>query len=339
MVSYNEWERDQNRPKTEKKIDWKVLFLVSLVVLIAVELFWVFLRARKSERENYFNAISTSVELPLISGEATEQIEIELNAAPEHSLLTKKALTEFRQDALSRNPEKLAYPYHSSPIFSLISDSAPMVSLASYYLETPPSGFIAGTPASGLEIANPLLLLSAEFTTLSIHGSLKWRKEKLEEIRTIAKVNDRLIPFVPAPIQLQYDTSNRKAQVTYDISLHIEELNNWVEQPLSKESIDFALKSLNAADFGFSYIYLSLPDSKEIEAQEMTSPVLNGVHVGYDDSGCGEGIGCNVEKSRIPSLSNIRISHLPAQAVFYLWQLKPENQTVPADMIYTINFK
>ena len=131
----------------------------------------------------------------------------------------------------------------------------------------------------------------------------------------------------------------RLAQVTFDVSRCLAEINRWTTRPLDVTLASFSLIAYNARDMNLNYIYLSLKDSRnlfKVNPPDSPCAIPHFIHRG---GSCGYPGGCNNASPYTPEISDIEIERLDAQAVIWLWRQKPVSIEQPPDMTFVINFR
>ncbi len=248
------------------------------------------------------------------------------------------ALSELRTKIVQQFPQLVTEPYKpSASVFNGIKEGSPWFSLQGFFYSGPGEQSVQGPSAEGRYILNPLLLVGADLWGLSIwtEGNLKWDREKV----SAAKLSVPPVRLYPHPLNLTYLPQERRAEVTYQASLFLYETKDWVLAPLDKSQINFGITAYNARDFGYRFIYLS-PKSENIEAPKLKkSPLPITDFLSFQGSLCGNSSGCNHRNSPMPQLDTIKVTALPAKAVFDLWRGPPEDASTPAHFSFTIIIK
>ena len=192
-----------------------------------------------------------------------------------------------------------------------------------YYFYGTDDNVAANTPMEAFALANPLILLKPDFSSLSIKGQVVWDQEKITSSSVIRK---RDFPLYPKPSNLTWYPKEGRAVLTYHIGKYIQRLNEWVLKPVAPEKIVFSISPYNAYDLGLNFFFLALEESSNISApmlQERAVPTFS--IMAFSESGCGKKDGCNRLVTYLPAYQNITANLLPAEAVFYLWRGRPRS--------------
>jgi hypothetical protein len=188
-------------------------------------------------------------------------------------------------------------------------------------------------------ILNPYLLVGAEFRGLSIWSDgdrpLAWDKAHITE----QDLNRPDFPFYCPPSNLRWQPRAAHAEITYDLSRCLAELNRWTLQPLDVAQANFDLIAYNARDMNLNYLYLALESSQNLSKHDPTpAPVAISQFIHRGNS-CGYPGGCNNMSPHTPQMEGLSIERLPANAAIWLWTSKPTSLNQPPDMTFIIHFR
>lgn len=188
-----------------------------------------------------------------------------------------------------------------------------------------------GPPAESLGLTNPFLLLSPDFTGLSIRSGLIWKNDSA----TLDLLDRGELPLHPTPKAIIWDSEKSRVDVYYDINKFIQSISPHLTANPAKDKISFDLISFNSVDFGFVWGMLDSTQSTAISGSSDISILYSGFS--YDPNGCGLAQGCN-RRVNFSKFNGMVVEQLPARAVFKLWIDKPENADSPPNLTYSIHF-
>lgn len=188
-------------------------------------------------------------------------------------------------------------------------------------------------------LANPFLLVAAEFQGLSIWApgtsGPAWDRGR---IRT-ELLHDPGFPLFCPPERLQWWPRQARAEVTCDVSKYLAEVSVWTTRPLSLASASFDLVAYNVRDMNLNYLFFSVANSENVAPPEPTSsPVLIAQYIHRGDI-FGYPGGCSNMSPRVDALCDYRLEGLPARAAIRLWARRPANVASPHDMLFVIQFR
>ena len=260
-------------------------------------------------------------------------IALKIYAPSPDSKLTLDGIVRIRREALESTPQLSITNYTPvAGLFTQVKDDLPWISEQDSYVLGDKARKFQGVAAEGLSIANPLLLLRPEFIDLSIHGKLQWNQEIIID-------QNPSFPIRPLLSSLVWQPSKSSATAVYLLSHFISQIRGLTTNPITVENSVFSVVSYNAVDFGFNFIQLALNKSSNIQNPNQSNVAQLGFSaVGYSDKLCGENV-CNGLLLSPPSLNNIIIEKLPAQAVFHLWKKWPESASVQPDFEFSLEFE
>jgi len=302
-----------------------------IVLLVVVDLAVVIYGIRQLPRPNR-NALALG-EITGLSG----SLDIEIHLPTELDEKSKAEVFELREEAVYRYPDLISGDYApSDAVFGQIKDHLPWWGVQGQFYFGSGERSIEGPAEESRFILNPYLLVAAEFYGLSIwsRGDLWDRARTTEEI--LGQVG---FPLYCRPARLRWWARESRAQVTYDVSLYLDDVNRWTIQPLCVADASFDLVAYNARDLNLNYIYLSFQDSRNLAMKEPPVGPVVIRHFIHQGGSCGYPDGCNNMSPHTPELSGIQIKQLPARATIWLWAQEPESVEQSPDMIFVIHFE
>jgi len=143
-------------------------------------------------------------------------------------------------------------------------------------------------------------------------------------------------PFHPEPERLDYYPSESRAEISYDISKFLFRANEWTENELTKEDISFFPVTYNAAFFGFPYAALSSRESQNLARTDWSKIIFTEAPLRFFEKLCGNPEGCNHRSSNFMMRPAIKVSDLPATAVFNLWKNFPTKERPEPDFKFSV---
>jgi hypothetical protein len=279
------------------------------------------------------NALFTgTIKLP------AESFTIPINPPASLSGLTRAQVYKLREDAVLQHNELVFGKYRPyDGVFGRIEDGKPWWGIVGQFYRGPGSRSPEGPSEESRFILNPFLLVAPEFFGLSFYdgGHLQWSGQV-----TAQDLARESFPFVCKPQDLKWFPREASAQVTYDVSKHIEQLNRYTSKPLSINDLKFGLTAYNARDLGFNYLAISEDKTENVinEHGVLKAPVelRQFIHCG---GSCGYPGGCNNMSPNVFETDDLKITRLPAQLQLYLWRGQPQSSQDVPDMTFTIKVK
>ena len=307
---------------------WRFGLIAATTVLLLVQLAWTGYASFgvSSQKRN---------SLRLGAAAVSKENLITLHQLDSATAITKAQLLAIRRDIMSHSSELLSRQYAPNELlFRLVVDGHPWWSAPGYYYFGKSIEMSPGIPAKSVGLANPLLLIVPEFTTLSAQGGLKWIRSESNDKKPLVSPD---FPLYPNPGHLKFYPAGGRASVAYDLTAHLKKLRRWVSE--IPQNLNFATETYNAFDLGFSYVYLSLENSINIaNSRRPAAPVTTYSLFGYSPTACGNKEGCNHLQTRLVPYAEIKITALPARAVFKLWRDQPKDLETREDLLFTIDF-
>ncbi|HVC09762.1 MAG TPA: hypothetical protein VNH15_07485 [Elusimicrobiota bacterium] len=239
---------------------------------------------------------------------------------------TKQQIYDLRRHAVSLYPQLIGAGYEpSKKVFGGIVDGRPWWGLDGIYGYGEGPQSISGFSQQGSIIANPLLLIgliSPLVWTFSGRWANYW---------TITSV-----AAAPTPHNLMWDCQSSAASVIYDVSKY---LNLTANDPDQWTHVLW-MEAYNARDLGFNYLYLDPTRSKNVKKLGDTHYSEKIVDHAEASDNCGYPSGCNDMDSGGGYGMGLRVTALPAVAVFKLWkgEQRPDASS-QADATFTIDLR
>jgi hypothetical protein len=266
----------------------------------------------------------------------SSHLEIPVNSPANLSGLTRKQIYELRTRMVLQHPELVLGNYRpSESVFGAIVDEKPWWGIVGEFFNGPGKESIIGDSEESRFLLNPFLLASPEFMGLTFYGggNLRWRSGIDENTLMAAK-----FPFYCFPQDLKWYPQAASAEVTYDVSKYLGQLNKYTDSPLviGRDS-NFELIAYNARDLGFNYVFIGESENITNDHGDLQAPVELRQFIHCGDS-CGYPGGCNNMSPAVPETDDLRVTELPAKLKLLFWKDKPESKDERADMTYTINF-
>jgi hypothetical protein len=117
-----------------------------------------------------------------------------------------------------------------------------------FYFGSGPDG-IQGPAEESRFILNPFLLVAADF-----YG-FEWMYDRSRLTKKDLGRTD--FPFTCYPQSLTWWPDEARAEVAYNVTRWITEVNRWTPQPVYAPSLYFDLISYNARDMNLNYVYIA----------------------------------------------------------------------------------
>jgi len=249
----------------------------------------------------------------------TQLVDIAINPMIELDFKTKSQIYDIRKEYVFQHPELASKDYSpSEEVFGEIEDGKPWWGIlgACYYGDGDKS--IEGLSEESRFLANPFLLVG------------------LKEVYAHRINDEELSPkaIYPRPINLVWQADRTFAKVKYDITSYWKEASKYSYSEAEEHILYLA--PYNARDFGFSYLYVTPRESKNISSLNKTGQALSIPHMLHCGGSCGYPGGCN---NASPEDSNfkIKIKKLPAHVNIKLWRNEPEDVKQEPDMLFILD--
>ncbi|HRE46250.1 MAG TPA: hypothetical protein PLD47_00870 [Aggregatilineales bacterium] len=304
-----------------------------LVILILIAtLFAVLLLAI---RRGYLPAPNMN-RLNLGTGAPQGPLNIPLQAPQDFDGKSKQAIWQIRRAAVESRPDLLAAPYTpSDAVFGQVEDGLPWWGMSGQFYYGAGMRSIEGPSEEARFLLNPYLLVAADFWGLTQQSNPGWNLAMIKD----SYVDRPNFPLICQPQGLRWYPSERRAEVTYDVSGCMTALSYWATAPLTLQNMPFDLIAYNARDLNLNYLFLALNESPNLSHYEPIGTPFYITHFLHRGGSCGYPGGCNNMSPSTPEISYYTILALPAQAVIYLWQENPGSVFQTADMRFLIHFR
>jgi len=277
----------------------------------------------------------------LLGSEAPEAIDIPaISIGSSQVLLGKAELFSVRHKAIDEAKSLLVDEYTpSTEVFGRIDENQPWLTNRGLYVEyNEEQNENKGTPVEARAIINPFILVVPEFWGLSVWAerNLAWDMKKVQDISP----SDQDFPYCPSPQRVSWEPKKRRASVFYNVSKYINAVNKYTIKPLLASQIDFGINAYNARDFNFKFIKLALDKSVNISnPKDSKIPIQIVDYVGSVQGLCSAQVFCNHRSDPMPEFDTIKVTALPARAVFQLWEELPTAEARLPTMEFTIVVK
>ena len=309
---------------------WAVVFIILIIayLYIVLELINPILQENTNTLAIGQRSLVESLSIPI-----AEPVELDG--------MSRDQIYELRKQAALVYPWLLYTNYEPSySVFSQIEDDRPWWGIAGQYYYGSGEQSIVGPSEESRFILNPYLLLSADFSGLSIWSAGGetdgfWNPNV---VTNAALENDKL-PYYVEPQNLRWWPERSRVEVSYDLSSYLEQINHWTLRQYTYRDATFDLIAYNARDLNLNYIYIDYDESIYIYKDPAPpEPVIIPQYLHRGDS-CGYEGGCNNMSPETPEIMDIHIGKLPAKLIVYLWHEEPADQTETPDLIYVINIR
>jgi hypothetical protein len=223
-------------------------------------------------------------------------------------------------------------------VFSQIEDRKPWWGTAGWYYHGSGEMSTNGPARESLLILNPYLLVSADFSGLSIHSGRTdpfWN----QDIITASALETSRFPFNISPENLRWWPGRGRVEVTYNLTEYLGLLNTWTAKPYSIADASLDLIAYNARDFNMNYIWVDYTESIYISKDILPPEPFEISHYLHHTDSCGFAGGCNSMDPVTPEIQDIEIDKLPAKLILYLWRDRPASAEEPPNITYVINIK
>lgn len=319
-------------------INWPrviVRTIIGVLVTVIIAMLWLAWTLRPEPNDNA---------LALGESAAGGPIEIPIQRPTELDGLTRDEVFALRTEAVMRNPELLGGPYvPADVVFGQIVDGKPWWGMPGQFFYANGSKSIEGVSEEARFILNPYLLVWAEFGGFSFYGNrwLTWSEEAIEAAGEEV-IYEPDFPLICGPETLTWWPDERRAEVFYDVTGCMSEMNKWLANPVEAEDMYISLAAYNARDLNLNFLFPDYDESENIidpiEEDIPTEPVAipHFIHLG---SSCAYPGGCNNMSPAFPPTDYLFIEALPARFVVRLWHELPPSADESADMTVVLLFE
>jgi hypothetical protein len=236
--------------------------------------------------------------------------------------MTKDQVLQLRTEAVYWYPDLIAGEYKpAESIFGQIVDGLPWWGLAGQFYYGQGDESIEGPAEESRFILNPFLLIAAEPHTF-------WDRSVISETQILQSE----FTFYCEPTRLRWMPQEAFAEVHYSASCAARLGYRY-----------FDLISYNARDFNLNYIFVSYPESVNINKNPQPTEPYAIPHYIHQGGSCGYPGGCNGGCNNMspptPPIDALEITGFPAQVVIWLWRESPLTTYETPDMVYVIHFQ
>ncbi len=270
--------------------------------------------------------------LTLGYGDATPW-NVPIRQPEEFDGLTRDQIFEIRSTAVGY-PDFTAHEYKpSDAVFGQIEDGLPWWGMDGLFYYGNGEQSIVGPSEESRFILNPYLLVGLDIWGWSVFNvpRFQWNTNRI----TPEMVAQNDFPPVCQAQELYWDIVNRKADVTYDVTACLAEINKWTVTPVTLEDGYFDIIAYNARDFNLNWIYIWYP-TPDYPAVPMGDRPIKIPHFLHRGSSCQYPGDCNNMSPFVPQLDAYYLGSVPATVTAYLWKDEPDSRTSTPDMIFTI---
>ncbi|MBN1315832.1 MAG: hypothetical protein JXA42_10200 [Anaerolineales bacterium] len=322
---------NKNRTSRKRRIVYTLIILLVLLIALLLDL-WFSIRTRPNR-----NVLAISYQSSLA---VDESVEVVLQPPVELDSMTRKEVLELRRQAVNRYPELLAGPYRpSDAVFKQIEDGRPWWGIPGEFYYGPGEQSILGASEESRFILNPFLLAAAEFYQSSgMDGIGMWDWDKA---RIPGQDLDRAgIPYYCPPQDLSWQPGNSYAQVTFDLTSCLAQINRWLANPCTLDNLTFFITAYNARDLNLNYLQLVQTDSQNVALAEPFDAPIPETEFIHQGGSCQYPGGCNNASPYVPQLNDLSLEALPARLVIYLWKDEPDFERLSSpDLRFILYYK
>ena len=285
---------------------WALIIGIGLVAIILL----LFLVSRKPEPNLNSLAIGEKGIL--------EEIDLVIRSPLEFDYKSRDEILQLRREAVYWYPDLLAGDYvPDAAIFGQIVDGLPWWGIAGQFYYGQGEQSIEGSSEESRFILNPFMLIAAEPHTI-------WDRTALPE----EQVRRPGFEFYCDPTWLRWEPKKSFAEVTYSSDCAAR---------LGYRTID--LISYNARDFNLNYIFVSYPDSVNVDKHPRPTEPYAIPHYIHQGSSCAYPGGCNNMSPATPPIDALELTASQAKIVIWLWRESPGSLADIPDMVYVIRFQ
>jgi hypothetical protein len=286
-----------------------LLVLILLVGLVAAVL--IVPRLTNTTQSNE-NSLNLGAMVP------STEVDIVIRPPIDFDLMTKAEVLQLRREAVYWYPDLITGEYKpSEAIFGQIVDGLPWWGIAGQFYYGQGEESIVGPSEESRFILNPYLLIAVEPHTF-------WDQSRVSE----AQIQQPGFTFYCEPTRLRWEPYSAYAEVLYSSDCAARLGYRY-----------FDLISYNARDFNLNYIYVSYPDSVNVDKNPKPTEAYAIPHYIHQGGSCGYPGGCNNMSPPSPPIDGLELTGFPAQIVIWLWREAPDTLERSPDMVYVIRFQ
>lgn len=269
-----------------------------------------------------------------------ESLNIPIADPIELDNLTRDQVYALRQKAAMQYPWLLYTTYEPSRlVFSNIKDKVSWWGMAGWYYYGSGDMSASGLSKESAHILNPYLLISAEFSGLTIHSRQSSGNFWNQNAVTTTALETGNIPFSISPENLRWWPGRSRIEVTYNLSEYLILLNRWTASTNRVSNASFDLIAYNARDLNMNFIWADYDQSINVSKEIVPPNVFEISHKIQHNNDCGLAGECNTLDANTPEIQDLKVKNLPAKLILYLWNDRPAAQTDTPDLTYVINIK
>ncbi|MCE5209083.1 MAG: hypothetical protein LLG42_12340 [Chloroflexi bacterium] len=310
-------------------IRWAAIFIVLILAYLLVV-------------ARYINPILAENTNSLAIGQRSivESLTVPIADSIDLDNMTRDEIYALRQEAIMEYPWLIYTNYEPfKAVFSNISDDLPWWGTAGWYYYGSGDMSADGPSKEALQILNPYLLVSADFSGLSIHSKATAGSFWNESLVTSAALEKDNFPFYVSPENLRWWPERSRVEVTYDLSEYLSALNHWTARSFRVGDASFDLIAYNARDLNMNYIWVDYTQSLNVTKDILPTEASGISHNLRHSDDCGLAGGCNSVDAVTPEIQGLQVKNLPAKLIIYLWNDRPSSTTDTPDITYVINIK
>lgn len=286
-----------------------LLVLILILGLVAVVALISRIPSQPRPNENSLNIGSTA---------PSPELDIFIRPPIEFDFMKKEEVLQLRREAVYWYPELIEGEYESADsIFGQIVDGLPWWGIAGQYYYGQGEKSINGPSEESRFILNPFMLIAVD-------PYVFWEQAGVLEDKALQPGFE----FYCEPTRMRWQPQAAYAEVLYS--------SDCVAR-LGYRYFD--LISYNARDFNLNYIYVSYPDSVNVDKNPKPTDAYAIPHYIHQGSSCGYTGGCNNMSPPSPPIDGLELTGLPAQVVIWLWRESPVSPADIPDMVYVIRFQ
>lgn len=264
-------------------------------------------------------------------------LTIEILSPMEFDSLTRDEVYDLRRQAVARHPDLLGHDYEPADVvFGQIEDGLPWWGMDGLFYYGNGEQSIEGPSEESRFILNPYLLVGLDIWGWSVFNVPRFQWDASRITPEMIAQND--FPPVCQAQALHWDGGNRQADVAYDVTACLAEINQWTVTPVTLEDGYFDIIAYNARDFNLNWIYIWYP-TPDYPAVPMGDRPLKIPHFLHRGSSCQYPGDCNNMSPFVPQLDAYYLGSVPASVTAYLWKDEPDSRSSTPDMVFTIYLK
>ncbi len=265
-------------------------------------------------------------------------LTIKLVPPMEFDGMTRDQIYELRRRAVAHYPELLAHDYEPSDVvFGQLVDGKPWWGNAGlmYYGSGEMSS--EGLSEHSRFVLNPFLLVGITFMGWDVGGIPERSHWDTRRITPEVIASNEFPPTCLAQ-DLHWDAANRAADVTYDVTACLAEINRWTSTPVTMGDGFMEVIAYNARDFNLNWIYVWYPMPGATYFDDFDRPIKipQFLHPGPS---CGFPGKCNNMSPWEPLLGSYFNYGPPVTFTVYLWKDEPDSRRSTPDMTFKIFLK